>query len=203
MEVSGKILRFDMPQKLEGTCTLLIPLIASHTDELYETARDESIWKYYTFLEMKNKERFREFIDHSLEKMEEGSEFTFTFIDKGTGKMIGGSSYLDISYENRSLEIGRTWIAPRLHGTGFNTEVKYLMLSYCFDTLSLGRVFFKTDSGNERSKAAIQKIGAVYEGTLRNHMIREDGSYRHSAYYSIIDSEWQSVKNDLEKKLNG
>jgi N-acetyltransferase len=192
-----------MPQRLEGPKALIIPLDASHTDGLYETAQDESIWKYYTFLEMKTKERFREFINHSLEKMADGSEFTFTFIDKGSGIMIGGSSFLDISYENRSLEIGRTWIAPRLQGTGFNTEVKYLMLSYCFETLKLGRVFFKTDSGNERSKAAIQKIGAVYEGTLRNHMIREDGSYRHSVYYSIIDSEWAKVKSDLEKKLNG
>jgi len=203
MERHGKIHRFEMPPRLEGKRALLIPLEQSHADELFETAKDKSIWKFYTFQKMKNPERFKEFLINSLEKMRTGPEYTFTFIDKETGRKIGGSSFLDISHENRSLEIGRTWIPPLLQGTGYNTETKYLMLAYCFETLKLGRVFFKTDSANKRSCAALEKIGAAYEGTLRNHMVREDGSYRHSAYYSIIDTEWTSVKNNLEKKING
>ena len=89
-----------------------------------------------------------------------------------------------------------------LHGTGFNVECKYLLLRHCFETLGLIRVFFKTDSNNIRSQKAMEKIGAKYEGTLRNHMIREDGSLRHSAYYSIIKEEWLEVKKHLEKLLN-
>jgi RimJ/RimL family protein N-acetyltransferase len=191
-----------MPEFLETQNVKLIPLNQSHINELWEIAQNETIWRFYTFQKIKSKERFSQFIAHSIEMSKSGSEYTFTIINKPTGKMIGGTSFLDISSENRSLEIGRTWIAPQLQGTGLNTEVKYIMLKYCFEEMQLGRVFFKTDSGNMRSSKALEKIGAVYEGTLRNHMLREDGSYRHSAYYSIIDSEWKEVKKRLEIMLD-
>ena len=202
MEIVSEIKSFTFPLKLEGTKASLIPLNETQVDELWETASNELIWRYYTFQKIKNLERFRQFIMHSIEMTKRGGEFTFTITDKSTGKMVGGTSFLDISPENRSLEIGRTWIAPYLHGSGFNTEVKYLLLKYCFEELRLGRVFFKTDSTNIGSRKALEKIGAVYEGTLRNHMLREDGTYRHSAYYSIIDSEWKDVKMRLGNMLN-
>ena len=97
----------------------------------------------------------------------------------------------------RSLEIGRTWLAKELHDTGFNAECKFLLLRYCFEELKLIRVFFKTDSNNLRSQKAMEKIGAKFEGILRNHMIREDGTFRHSAYYSIIEGEWEEIKQIL------
>jgi RimJ/RimL family protein N-acetyltransferase len=190
------------PEKIEGKKAVIIPLSVTHIDELWETAQDESLWRYYAFQKMNNLERFKQFIINSIETAGKGNEYTFTLIDKSSGKMIGGASFLDISPENRSLEIGRTWIAPYLQGSGFNTEVKHLLLKYCFEELHLGRVFFKTDSTNTRSRQALEKIGAKYEGTLRNHMLREDDSYRHSAYYSIIDSEWETVKRSLEKLLD-
>lgn len=202
MEFTPQLKSFPLPSELEGKKAKLIPLSESHTEELWEIAQDESIWSYYTFQKIKNKERFEQFIKHSIELANAGNEYTFTIVDRSSGKMIGGTSFLDVSPENCSLEIGRTWIAPYMQGTGFNTEVKYLLLKYCFEELGLGRVFFKTDSTNDRSRKALEKIGAIYEGTLRNHMLREDGSYRHSAYYSIIDSEWQPVKIHLEKLMN-
>ncbi len=187
-----------MPEVLEGKWVKLIPLQKEHTAELWESASDESLWEHYTFRKMGCYENFERFILHSINEALTGKEFTFTIIDKKTGNTIGCTSFLDIQPAARSLEIGRTWIAKYLHGTGFNAGCKYLLLKYCFEELKLIRVFFKTDSNNLRSQKAMEKIGAKFEGILRNHMIREDGTFRHSAYYSIIESEWEVVKKRLQ-----
>lgn len=193
---------FIKPQSLEGSRALLVPLKADHIDELYEYGKDESLWTHYTFREMKTHERFKDFIMASVNAMEQGvNEFTFCIMDRKSGRPVGTTSFLDIQPESKSLEIGRTWVAKHLHGTGFNVECKYLLLKYCFEEIGLIRVFFKTDSNNIRSQKAMEKIGAKYEGTLRNHMIREDGTFRHSAYYSIIKEEWPGVKSHLEKLM--
>ncbi|HRJ85604.1 MAG TPA: GNAT family protein [Ignavibacteria bacterium] len=190
-----------MPEVLEGSSVKLIPLSMAHAEELWESARNEDLWEHYTFRKMESFEKFKKFLEGSLAEAESGKGFTFTIIDKATGKMRGGTSFLDIQPASRSLEIGRTWLAKDLHGTGFNAECKLLLLTYCFEELKLIRVFFKTDSNNLRSQKAMEKIGAKYEGTLRNHMIREDGTFRHSAYYSIIVSEWEEVKLKLSEQL--
>ncbi len=190
-----------MPEVLEGSSVKLIPLSMAHAEELWESARNEDLWEHYTFRKMESFEKFKKFLEGSLAEAESGKGFTFTIIDKATGKMRGGTSFLDIQPASRSLEIGRTWLAKDLHGTGFNAECKLLLLTYCFEELKLIRVFFKTDSNNLRSQKAMGKIGAKYEGTLRNHMIREDGTFRHSAYYSIIVSEWEEVKLKLSEQL--
>ena len=187
-----------MPEVLEGNRAKLVPLTNEHTKELWDSARDESLWEHYTFRKMGSYENFEKFINSSINEARTGKEFTFTIIDKKTGRAAGGTSFLDIQPASRSLEIGRTWLAKELHGSGFNAECKYLLLKYCFEELKLIRVFFKTDSNNIRSQKAMEKIGAKYEGILRNHMIREDGTFRHSAYYSIIESEWETVKKGLE-----
>jgi RimJ/RimL family protein N-acetyltransferase len=187
-----------MPKVLSGSRVKLLELEDSHIDELWESAKYESIWTHYTFRKMETKERFGNFIRESLEEAKIGKGYTFTIIDKASGKMSGGTSFLDINPESRSLEIGRTWLANPLQGSGLNYECKYLLLGYCFETLGLIRVFFKTDSNNKRSQKALEKIGAKYEGVLRNHMIREDGTFRHSVFYSIIESEWQGVRKHLE-----
>jgi RimJ/RimL family protein N-acetyltransferase len=183
-----------MPEVLEGNHVKLIPLVMGHAEELWVSARNEDLWEHYTFRKMESFDKFKDFLSGSLKEADSGKGFTFTIINKATGKMVGGTSFLDIQSASRSLEIGRTWLTKELHGTGFNAECKFLLLRYCFEELKLIRVFFKTDSNNLRSQKAMEKIGAKYEGTLRNHMIREDGTFRHSAYYSIIESEWEEVK---------
>lgn len=189
-----------MPEVLEGSRVKLIPLVMAHAEELWESALNEDLWEHYTFRKMESLEKFKGFLSGSLKEADSGKGFTFTIIDIATGKMVGGTSFLDIQPASRSLEIGRTWLAKELHGTGFNAECKFLLLRYCFEELELIRVFFKTDSNNLRSQKAMEKIGAKYEGTLRNHMIREDGTFRHSAYYSIIESEWEEVKLILREQ---
>lgn len=186
-----------MPEVLDGKKVKLIPLSIAHAEELWESAMNEDLWVHYTFRKMESFDKFKDFLGDSLREAESGKGFTFTIIDKATGKLRGGTSFLDIQPPSRSLEIGRTWLAKELHGTGFNAECKFLLLRYCFEELKLIRVFFKTDSNNLRSQKAMEKIGAKYEGILRNHMIREDGTFRHSAYFSIIESEWEEVKLKL------
>ncbi|HMQ78554.1 MAG TPA: GNAT family protein [Ignavibacteria bacterium] len=190
-----------MPEMLEGKRVKLIPLSMAHAEELWESAKNEDLWEHYTFRKMESFEKFKDFLSGSLREAESGKGFTFTITDKSTGKMRGGTSFLDIQPAARSLEIGRTWLAKDLHGTGFNAECKFLLLRYCFEELKLIRVFFKTDGNNIRSQKAMEKIGAKFEGVLRNHMIREDGTFRHSAYYSIIESEWEGVKEKLSEQL--
>lgn len=190
-----------MPEVLEGKRVKLIPLGMAHAEELWESAKNEDLWTHYTFRKIENIEKFKEFLGGALLEAETGKGFTFTIIDKATDKMRGSTSFLDIQPASHSLEIGRTWLAKELHGTGFNAECKFLLLQYCFEELKLIRVFFKTDSNNLRSQKAMEKIGAKFEGILRNHMIREDGTFRHSAYFSIIESEWEEVKQKLSEQL--
>ena len=184
----------------ESPIVRLVELNQSHTGELWQYAKDESLWEHYTFRKMESEQKFEAFIRNTLHEAETGKEFTFAIIDSTTGHLCGTTSFLDIQPASRSLEIGRTWIASHLHGTGFNAECKFLLLRFCFEKLGLIRVFFKTDSNNLRSQKAMEKIGAKYEGTLRNHMIREDGTFRHSAYYSIIEGEWEEVKHILRNE---
>lgn len=190
-----------MPEVLEGNRVKLIPLVMDHAEELWESAKNEDLWQHYTFRRMENFDKFKDFLAGSLKEAETGRGFTFTIIDKAFGKMRGGTSFLDIQPASRSLEIGRTWLAKELHGTGLNAECKFLLLRYCFEEMKLIRVFFKTDSNNIRSQKAMEKIGAKFEGVLRNHMIRDDGTFRHSAYYSIIEGEWEEVKFKLSEQL--
>lgn len=121
--------------------------------------------------------------------------------DKQLDQIVGSTSFLSISIPNRNLEIGYTWLTPTVWRTRVNTECKYLLLKHCFETLKTIRVQLKTDRRNVRSQRAIERIGAIKEGTLRNQMIMPDGYLRDSVLYSIIDQEWASVKRKLERML--
>ena len=125
----------------------------------------------------------------------------FAIIDQATERVIGSTRYHDFSAHNRGIEIGWTWLASDVQRTGVNTECKYLLLQYAFEVLEVIRVQFKTHHLNIRSQNAIERIGATREGVLRNHVIMPDGSYRHSVYFSIIDSEWPQIKVNLEAKM--
>jgi len=109
---------------------------------------------------------------------------------------------MTIMPKDRGLEIGWTWLAHAVHRTPVNTECKYLLLRHAFETLRAIRVQIKTDSRNLTSQRAIERLGASKEGVLRNHMIMPDGYYRHSVYYSILDTEWATVKAGLEVKMS-
>ena len=136
-----------------------------------------------------------------LEREKRGGDLPFVAIHLESGRVAGATRYLNIFPNDRGLEIGGTWYGAEFQRTAVNTECKYLLLQHAFETLKAIRVQIKTDSRNERSQRAIERIGAKLEGVLRNHMILPDGYIRNSVYYSIIDSEWADVKNTLEGML--
>ncbi|AEP89931.1 acetyltransferase, gnat family [Bacillus subtilis subsp. subtilis str. RO-NN-1] len=187
-------------QELTGELIRVVPMDKSHIQGLYESANDENIWTHLpkTITTLRGMEAF---VEEALQTKETGTEFPFVIIHRKTGKMVGTTRFLYMSSASRSLEIGWTWFHPSVWGTSVNTECKYLLLQYCFEQLKTIRVQFKTDERNIRSQKAIERLGAVKEGILRNQMIRKDGTFRNSVFYSIIDSEWPSVKQHLEQRL--
>ncbi len=188
------------PVILGGRHIRLEPLLIAHHAGLCEAGRDPDVWKLAT-VRMESPDDMMEYIRTALKNQEEGTALPFVIVENSTGTIAGSTRYGNIDRGNRKLEIGWTWIARKWQRTAVNTETKYLLLVHAFEDLRCIRVEFKTDSLNKRSRDALLRIGAKEEGTLRNHMITPDGRYRHTVYYSIIDSEWEKVKRHLEKKL--
>jgi RimJ/RimL family protein N-acetyltransferase len=148
-----------------------------------------------------SEEKMRSWVEEMLSRQARGTDLCFAVIHKGSNQAIGATRYLEIRPKDRGLEIGGTWYGVEYQRTAVNTECKYLLLKHAFETLGCIRVQFKTDSRNLRSQKAIERLGAVKEGVLRNHMVLPDSTLRDSVYYSIIDTEWPTVKNRLEHML--
>ena len=136
-------------------------------------------------------------IRDALDEQKRGGRIPFAIVDLGTNRAVGSTSYIDIRPQDRTVEIGWTWITPSHWGTGANTEAKFMLMRHGFEEHSAGRVAIKTDLRNERSQRAIAKLGAVREGVWRNHRLLSAGRYRDSVFYSVIDSEWPQVRDRL------
>jgi len=190
-----------MPVTLEGRHARLEPLAKSHLAGLAEVGLDEELWRWIPTA-VRTREEMAAYIDTALDEQRRGVSLPFAIVEKATGRTIGSTRYGNIDRTHHRVEIGWTWVAREWQRTAMNTEAKYLLLRHAFESLSCMRVELKTDSLNEKSRAAILRIGAKEEGIFRNHMITASGRIRHSAYYSIIDSEWPAVKARLESKLN-
>jgi RimJ/RimL family protein N-acetyltransferase len=143
----------------------------------------------------------RRYIETAIDWQAQGIALPFATVERSSGQAVGSTRFAAIDRVNRRVEIGWTWVAPPWQRTPVNTEAKYLMLRHAFEVLGCIRVELKTNSMNTTSRNAILRIGAREEGVFRNHMINDDGSIRHTVYYSIIDSEWPDLKRRLEEKL--
>ncbi len=189
------------PVTLTGTLVRLEPLEVGHAEELFEIAQNPEIWTYMSFNPSLSLADTHTWIAEALHNQEAGIEQPFAIRDLASGRICGSTRYLEIVPSHGGLEIGWTWLGASARRTGINTECKYLLLHHAFETLGAIRVQLKTDSRNFRSQNAIERIGGVKEGILRNHKILSDGYYRHSTYFSIIESEWPHVKENLLKML--
>jgi RimJ/RimL family protein N-acetyltransferase len=185
------------PVTLTGKYVRLEPMTEAHVPGLTAVGLEKSIWEHMLYGNVHSEDDIRNWVRDILSR----PDLPFVAIHLESGRVVGATRYLNISPENRGLEIGGTWYGVEFQRTAVNTECKYLLLRYAFETLDCIRVQFKTDLRNERSQRAIERIGAVREGVLRNHMILPDGRYRHSVFYSILDTEWPNVKKRLEKIL--
>ncbi|RAV98944.1 GNAT family N-acetyltransferase [Pseudochryseolinea flava] len=188
------------PLTLQGHLVELRSFDESHLEALTSLASDKRIWEFYAY-DPSSPERYRSVFNSALSDREKGIQFPFSIFDRDTQKIIGSTRFMDIQPNHKKLEIGTTWLHPEFWGTPVNTECKLLLLTYCFENLATLRVQLKTDENNIRSRKAIEKIGARFEGILRNDMLRENGTHRHSAYYSIINDEWLNVKAMLSASL--
>jgi RimJ/RimL family protein N-acetyltransferase len=182
---------------LEGRLVRLEPLTMGHLNPLCGVGLVAELWRW-TPAPVETVEDMRLYIEAALESNAAGSALPYATVDRATGTAVGSTRFANIDRANRRVEIGWTWVAPPWQRSFVNTEAKYLMLKHAFETLGCIRVEFKTDSLNQRSRTALLRLGAKEEGTLRNHMITSTGRYRHSVYYSIIDSEWPGVKLAIE-----
>jgi len=188
------------PVILEGRHVRLEPLTPEHAAGLAEIGLDEELWRWIP-TSVRTAEEMSAYVQTALKEQADGSALPFALIEKTSGRVIGSTRYGNIERVHHRLEIGWTWVGSAWQRTPINTEAKYLLLRHAFETLGCMRVELKTDSLNERSRAAIQRIGAREEGIFRNHMITSTGRVRHTVYYSIVDSEWPEVKAGLEGKL--
>lgn len=185
--------------RLQGSIVILEPLTEENAEELREAARAPEIWDWLANLN--ERERFDRWLELTFAAARAGTEGPFLTREAASGEAVGSSRYLNVRPADRVVEIGWTWLNPRAWRTGANVEAKLLMLEHAFETLGCVRVEFKTDSRNERSRAALAAIPAQFEGVLRNHMIVPDVGRRDSAYYSVIDTEWPDVRESLRRRL--
>lgn len=188
------------PIELRGQRVLLQPLTLSHIDALWEAGNHAEIWRYFP-APVQSHDAMAQWVQDALHEQEQGVSLPFAIVDQNTDRVIGSTRFADITQPHRAAEIGWTWLTPEAWRTRVNTECKYLLLSHGFETLNFIRIFLKTDSRNLRSQQAIERIGGIKEGVLRQHRILADGYIRDSVYYSIIDNEWPSVKARLESFL--
>ena len=189
------------PVALEGYSVRLEPLSEEHVPALAAIGCDERIWKLMVYGQIRNEQDMRQWVRSLLNGQAAGTDLPFAVIHLPTGRVAGATRFMEIRPAHRSLEIGGTWYGLEFQHTVVNTESKYLLLRYAFETLGTIRVQFKADVRNERSWRAIERIGAKREGILRNHYILPDGVIRDSVFYSIVESEWPEVKERLEEKL--
>jgi RimJ/RimL family protein N-acetyltransferase len=191
------------PAILKGQKITLVPLDETHFEELATLGQgNETIWKYSpTGVNGYARENALAFLKTCLVKRDTGEWYPFVTMINDTGKIAGFTLYHTIKPEHKTLEIGATWLHPDHWAKGFNAEAKYLQLTHCFETLNTMRVQLKASHDNIRSRKAIEKIGATFEGILRKDKILEDGTIRNAAYYSIIDDEWAEVKQKLQQML--
>ncbi|UXV21736.1 GNAT family N-acetyltransferase [Pseudomonas fluorescens] len=185
---------------LTGTTVELQPLQREHAAALVEAAADGELWNL-NVTHVPGPETVAKYIDLAIAGREAGTMIPFAIVRRDGGQVLGSTRFWKVDRVNRKLEIGHTFLAQSTQKTSVNTESKLLLLTYAFEVLECVRVQFTTDELNEKSRAAILRLGAVQEGIVRHERIMPDGRKRNSVRFSIIDSEWSQVKANFQAKL--
>lgn len=188
------------PITLRGTYGVLEPLQPAHASDLIEAVRDGELWKHW-YTHVPPPEKMQENIAYRLDLQTRGSMLPFAILDARSGRAVGMTTYMNIDAANRRVEIGSTWYRRSVQRTPLNTECKLMLLRHAFEQLDCIAVEFRTHFFNQQSRRAIERLGAKLDGILRNHQRLPDGALRDTCVYSIIASEWLSVRNHLEYQL--
>jgi len=195
--------KWDQPVVLTGKHVRLEPMTEAHIPALTEIGAGQAFWHFMLYGDNQTEEDMARWVKEILGRAKHGTDLPFVAVHLASGQVAGATRFLNIMPGDRGLEIGGTWYGPEFQRTVVNTECKYLLLGHAFEALKAIRVQLKTDLRNERSQRAIERIGAVKEGVLRNHMILSDGRTRDSVFYSILDTEWPEVKARLARLMEG
>jgi RimJ/RimL family protein N-acetyltransferase len=185
---------------LIGERIVLEPLTEAHADGMRAAAANECIWEWFPVRQHVAAVFDRVFAD-ALDALATGREVPFATIDRASGVVIGSTRFMELRPEHRSVEIGSTWLMPSAWSTGANAEAKLLMLTQAFERAGCIRVELKTDARNARSRRAMEALPAQFEGIHRQHRVLPDGTLRDSAWYSVLDREWPSVRERLRGRL--
>ncbi len=188
------------PVTLTGRHVRLEPLAESHAESLWEIAREPELWRW-TVSKVSTRADFDRYLQRALAEAAGGTGLPFATIELATGRPVGSTRFGNISMRDRRAEIGWTWVGVPWQRTAVNTEAKLLMLRHAFEGWGCVRVELKTSALNEKSRNAIRRLGATEEGCLRRHTLLDDGTWRDTVYYSILDDEWPAVRGRLEERL--
>ena len=185
--------------KLEGRIVRLQPLSAEHVDGLWEASRDPQTWRWLSVVQPSTRDAFDAWVDDAVAARDAGTEIPLVTL-RGD-RVVGSTRFLALRPAHRSVEIGWTWLHPSAWSTGVNVEAKLLMLGHAFEAWGCRRVELKTDARNERSRGAMEAMGAAFEGVHRKHMLVRDGENRDSAWYAVLDDDWPRVRDGLVARL--
>jgi RimJ/RimL family protein N-acetyltransferase len=192
--------RWIEPVVLAGEHVKLVPLAPEHEAGIATAAADGQLWRLW-YTSVPAPESVRAWMDTAFAMRDTLGAHPFAVIDAKTGDVVGSTRYFNVDAASRRLEIGHTWYAKRVQRTALNTEAKRLLLGHAFENLGAIAVEFRTHFMNHQSRAAIARLGAKQDGILRNHMIGENGIYRDTVVFSIIESEWPAVRAHLNFRL--
>jgi RimJ/RimL family protein N-acetyltransferase len=191
----------DLVAAFTGELVLVEPLTLAHERGLAHAAREHDVFAWLPENMAASGEHLHRWVCRTLEAARQGREVPFAIVDARSGEPLGSTRFMELRFEHLRAEIGWTWLARDAWGSGANVETKLLLLSHAFEHAGLQRVEFKADARNERSRGALEALGAKFEGILRKHMVVRGGQPRDSAYYSVIDDEWPAVKAHLQQRL--
>ena len=186
--------------QLEGESVRLRPLRSTDREALLKAAGDGELWRLW-FTSVPSTKTVDQYIATALSDQALGLALPFVVEHKGSGEIIGSTRYCNAVAQHRRVEIGYTWYSKSFQRTSINTQCKQLLLEHAFSNLRAIAVEFRTHWHNQASRAAIARLGAKQDGVLRNHSIEPDGAYRDTVVFSILESEWPSVRKGLLYKL--
>jgi RimJ/RimL family protein N-acetyltransferase len=187
--------------QIQGDLVKLEILSTEHIEDLTEAVKDGALWNLW-YTSIPEPQNVKNYIETAISEFQNNKSFPFVIIRKYDNKVIGTTRFMNADSRNKRLEIGTTWYAKSTQRTGSNTECKYLLLKYAFENLECIAVEFRTHIHNTQSRNAIARLGAKQDGIIRNHTIDKTGCLRDTVVFSILNSEWNTVKKSLEFKMN-
>lgn len=181
---------------LKDEMITLLPITEDHILEMRKLSSDSDVWTWYTE-DLTNPDALEGWMRKRLAETQKGNKMTYSVQLNETGEIIGATSYGHLDWVEKGVEIGWTWLGKKYIGSGINKHMKFLMLRHSFETMDIERLELRTDEENVRSRRAMEKIGAKYDGTLRNHRTTQGNRRRNTVIYSIIKSEWPQVRSSI------